>query len=193
MNRFARIDSQKKKKKLFSFRKILVSVKFVSPILGPEMAARNFMGAWKKCVLSAGKPMSIKFLVLGGGGILGLGGGGGSADFIFTGAGIFLIHNVRAVRANRLKTAIRNFLAPRSAMRERGFSSEPCETTSRESGDSRESANRSRESGHLSLKARPLILKDSFRSVASKVLEIASLPPLRPFRTTRTTLFFGTL
>ena len=35
--------------------------------------------------------MSIKFLVLGGGGILGLGGGGGSADFIFMGARIFLI------------------------------------------------------------------------------------------------------
>ena len=31
--------------------------------------------------------MSIKFLVLGGGGILGFGGGGGgSADFIFMGA-----------------------------------------------------------------------------------------------------------
>ena len=35
------------------------------------------------------KAMSIKFLVLGGG-ILGLG-GGGSADFIFMGARIFLI------------------------------------------------------------------------------------------------------
>ena len=35
----------------------------------------NFMDARKKCVLSAGKTMSIKFLVLGGGGILGLGGG----------------------------------------------------------------------------------------------------------------------
>ena len=34
--------------------------------------------------------MSIKFLVLGGGGILGFGGGGGSADFIFMGARIFL-------------------------------------------------------------------------------------------------------
>ena len=33
--------------------------------------------------------MSIKFLVLGGGGILGLG-GGGSADFIFMGAEFFL-------------------------------------------------------------------------------------------------------
>ena len=39
------------------------------------------------------KPMSVKFLIfliLGGGGILGLGGGGGSADFIFIGARIFL-------------------------------------------------------------------------------------------------------
>ena len=36
--------------------------------------------------------MPIKFLVLGGGGILGFrGGGGGSADFIFMGAKIFLI------------------------------------------------------------------------------------------------------
>ena len=36
--------------------------------------------------------MSIKFLVLGGGGNLGFwGGGGGSADFIFMGARIFLI------------------------------------------------------------------------------------------------------
>ena len=35
------------------------------------------MDAWKKSVLSAGKPVSIKFLVLrGGGGILVLGGGG---------------------------------------------------------------------------------------------------------------------
>ena len=49
----------------------------------------NFMGTWKNCVLSAGKPMSIKFRVLGGG-ILGF--GGGSADFIFMGAGVFLTH-----------------------------------------------------------------------------------------------------
>ena len=42
----------------------------------------NFMGAWKNCVLSAGKPVSIKFLVLGGAGILGFFLGGGS-DFIF--------------------------------------------------------------------------------------------------------------
>ena len=34
--------------------------------------------------------MSMKFLVLGRGGILGLGGGGGMADFIFMGARTFL-------------------------------------------------------------------------------------------------------
>ena len=37
-----------------------------------------------KCVLSAGKTMSVKFLLLGG---------GGSADFIFMGVRIFLNHN----------------------------------------------------------------------------------------------------
>ena len=51
----------------------------------------NFMGTWKICVLSAGKPMSRKFLVLGGGGVFWVFFGGGSADFIFMGAGIFLI------------------------------------------------------------------------------------------------------
>ena len=46
------------------------------------------MDAWKKNVLSAEKTMSIKFIVLGGG-YFGFG-GGGSADFIFMGARIFL-------------------------------------------------------------------------------------------------------
>ena len=50
------------------------------------------MDAWKNAVVLQEKPMSIKFLVLGGGGILGL--GGGSADFIFMGARIFLISGV---------------------------------------------------------------------------------------------------
>ena len=54
------------------------------------------MGAWHFLVLSAGKtPMPIKFLLLGGGGVLGsLERGGGSANFIFMGAGIFPIHDV---------------------------------------------------------------------------------------------------
>ena len=57
---------------------------------GAVNGCTNFMGAWNFCVLSAGQPsMCIKFLVLGGGGILGL--GGGSADFIFMGTRIFLI------------------------------------------------------------------------------------------------------
>ena len=43
--------------------------------------------------------MSIKFLVLGGGGILGFGGrGGGGADFIFMGARIFLKICVNTLR-----------------------------------------------------------------------------------------------
>ena len=68
------------------FRKILVSIKFVSAILGPEMAA-PILWAPGKCVLSAGEPMSIKFLVLEGGGILGL--GGGECRFYFCGRGDF--------------------------------------------------------------------------------------------------------
>ena len=70
------------------FRKILVSVKFLSATLGPEMGASILWTPGKKRSFCRKKPMSIEFLVLGGG-ILGLGGGGGSADFIFMGARIF--------------------------------------------------------------------------------------------------------
>ena len=42
----------------------------------------NFMDSWKKCVLSAGKTMSVKFPFFGG--------GGGEYRFIFMGARIFL-------------------------------------------------------------------------------------------------------
>ena len=52
---------------------------------------RQFYGRLEKCVLSAGKTMSIKFLVLGGG-VFWVLGGGGSADFIFMSARIFLIN-----------------------------------------------------------------------------------------------------
>ena len=48
------------------------------------------MDAWKKAFFLQEKPMSIKFLVLGGGGYFGFW-GGGSADFIFMGARIFRI------------------------------------------------------------------------------------------------------
>ena len=53
----------------------------------------QFYGRLEKCVLSEGKnPMSIKFRVLGRGGAFWFWeGGGGSADFIFMGARIFLI------------------------------------------------------------------------------------------------------
>ena len=44
------------------------------------------MDAWKKCVRSAGKNMSIKFLVLRGGGILVFFWGGGKCQFYFYGS-----------------------------------------------------------------------------------------------------------
>ena len=56
---------------------------------GAGNGCANFMGAWHFLVLSAGRtPMTIKFLLLGG--VLGfLRRGGGSANFIFMGVGIF--------------------------------------------------------------------------------------------------------
>ena len=50
----------------------------------------NFMGAWKKCVLSTGKTHVHKIPPFRGRGYFGFWGGGGSADFIFMGARIFL-------------------------------------------------------------------------------------------------------
>ena len=46
---------------------------------GAGNGCANFMDTWKKCALSAGKPMSIKFRVFGGG----FWGGGGSADYFY--------------------------------------------------------------------------------------------------------------
>ena len=57
---------------------------------GAGNGCANFMDTWKKSVRSAGKAMSIKFLVFKGGGVFWVW-GGGSADFIFMGARIFLI------------------------------------------------------------------------------------------------------
>ena len=45
---------------------------------GAGNGCANFMDTWKKCVLSAGKPMSIKFCVFGGGW-----GGGGGVPILF--------------------------------------------------------------------------------------------------------------
>ena len=68
-------------------RKILVSVKFLSAILGPEMGA-SILWTPGKCVLSAGKTHVHKIPHLRGGGILGFWGEGecrfyfyGRADF----------------------------------------------------------------------------------------------------------------
>ena len=123
---------------------------------GAGNGSPNFMDTWKKSVLSAGKPVSIKFLVLGGGVIFWVLGGGGGVPILFLWArGFFwsfaralserffknwggsrapeihrahgldgpairnanrfaekplLSYNVRAIRTNRLKPAIRNVL-----------------------------------------------------------------------------------
>ena len=55
-------------------------------------------------------------------------------------------HSVGVIRANRLKSAIRNFRVSQSAIRKRSSVREPC-NDSPESGDSRESANRFARSG----------------------------------------------
>ena len=51
---------------------------------------RQFYGHLEKCVLSAGKTMSVKFPFL----VFFFLGGGGSADFIFMGARIFLTETI---------------------------------------------------------------------------------------------------
>ena len=56
---------------------------------GAGNGCANFMGTWKNCDLSAGKPMPMKFLVFGGGGKCWVLGGGGSADFILWARGFF--------------------------------------------------------------------------------------------------------
>ena len=52
---------------------------------GAGNGCANFMDTWKKCVLSAGKNHVRKIPPFRGGGL-----GGGSTDFIFMGARIFL-------------------------------------------------------------------------------------------------------
>ena len=63
----------------FSVRKIRVRNS------GAGNGCANFMDTWKKCVLSVGKTMSVKFPFFWGGV-----GGGGECRFIFMGARIFL-------------------------------------------------------------------------------------------------------
>ena len=77
------------------FRKILVSVKYVSVILGPEMAA-PILWTPGKIRPFCRKSHVHKIPRFRGGGYFGFLGGRGSADFIFMGARIFLrnVHQV---------------------------------------------------------------------------------------------------
>ena len=54
----------------------------------------------------------------------------------------YIIHNVQAFRANRLKPAIRSFSVPQRAIRKKGVQAQEPSSDSRESSDPRESANR---------------------------------------------------
>ena len=68
------------------FRKILVSIKFLSAILGPEMAAPILWTPGKSASVLQEKPCPLEFLVLGGGGReFGFWGGGGECRFYFYG------------------------------------------------------------------------------------------------------------
>ena len=67
------ISNAKVQKNPFSVRKIRVRNS------GAGNGCANFMDTWKKCILSAGKTMSVKFLLLGGGGL----GGGGGVPILF--------------------------------------------------------------------------------------------------------------
>ena len=58
----------------------------MSAILGPEMGAPILWTPGKNAFFLQEKPLSVKFPFFGGGVL----GGGGSADFIFMGARIFL-------------------------------------------------------------------------------------------------------
>ena len=69
-------------------RKTLVSIKLLSAILGPEMAAPILWTPGKNAFFLQEKPMSIKFLVLGGG-YFGFWGGRGECRFYFYGRADF--------------------------------------------------------------------------------------------------------
>ena len=77
-------------------RKILVSVQFLSAILGPEMGASILWTPGKNAFFLQEKPMSIKFLVFAGGGIWGFGGGGG-VPILFLWARGFSEQNTEAI------------------------------------------------------------------------------------------------
>ena len=96
------------------FRKILVSVKFSARNSGAGNGCANFMGAWKNAFFLQEKAMSIKFLVLGGGGVFGFLGGGGGADYIFLGARIFLncsFQGLHSLSKENQVSLVRTFLS----------------------------------------------------------------------------------
>ena len=78
------------------FRKILVSVKFLSAILGPEMAA-PILWAPRVSAFFLQENLHIHKIPRFREGYFGFGFGGGGADSIFMGAGIFLREFLKAL------------------------------------------------------------------------------------------------
>ena len=115
-------------------RKILVSVKFVSAILGPEMAAPILWTPGKNAFFLQENLHVHKIPRFGGGDIWF--GGGGSADFIFMGAGIFLTEELYDL-ARALPPCARAVLwflpkiSPRRSAPAKGFGASTCSTCTR--------------------------------------------------------------
>ena len=84
-----------------------MSVKFLSTILGPEMAAPILWAPSISAFFLQETSMSIKFLVLGGGGYFGLGGG---VPILFLWARGFFGPTVPANQARKLRQKLRRKL-----------------------------------------------------------------------------------
>ena len=88
-------------------RKILVSVNVFCPQFCGRNGCPSFMGAWKDCLLSAGKPHNHKSPRFRGE-YFGFFGGVGNADFIFMGARIFLTKIRKRVFRGQKELPFRN-------------------------------------------------------------------------------------
>ena len=84
---------------------LLVSVKLFARNSGAGNGCANFMDAWKKCGLSAGKTHVHNIPRFRGGGYFGFGGGGGKCRFYFYGRADFSVQGTSA-KTTLLETAL---------------------------------------------------------------------------------------
>ena len=101
-----------------------MSVFFLPAILGPEMAAPLLWAPGILWLFLLENPHADKIAPLGGAGVLGFfRRGGGSADFIFTGAGIFLIR--RSKRGKPDTKSLAQICDPKCVLQRPGTSKLP--------------------------------------------------------------------